>query len=306
MKRIKLFIVLWLILCLSIYTHAYAQNQPLADSLIGYLEENAHLEDSARYVLLKDIAFNTTNPSISIHYGKEAYKIAGKNGNFSHLGTASYLIGEGYKAQGKLALALQAYLESGQHYQTAAKVQGQATVYQAIANVYAVQKDFKMALRFYEEAISIFQQTNDTLRLAITLQNKGDAFREIQAYDSAYIYFNQSLTLFSSIRYEIGIAYNLGNIGLLQAAQGEFKQAEIQFEEATKILEKFGDHYAIADFSIQMATHYANRADHLQKAFFFAHQGLALATHDELSEQARDGSLMLSRLYSQTKDYEKA
>lgn len=123
--------------------------------------------------------------------------------------------------------------------------------------------------------------------------------------DSALVYFQESIGIFRPLDHELGVAYNLGNIGLVYASKSDFNQAEEKLNKALEILEKHGDSYAIADFAIQMADSYL-KSDKTKEAFPLVQRGLDLALKDGLKEQIRDASLKLSELYAQTKDYEKA
>lgn len=306
MTNLKKYLYLCLlILILSISGQAYAQNKPLADSLIRYLDNSSFVSDSVKYHVFKEISLNSTNPTQAIHYAKEAFQLAEKDQNFARLGATSTLIGEGYKAQGKLVLALEKFIESERYYAAAKKPVGQATAYSAIASLYSVQGEYQKGLSYLDMAIRIFQEKNDSLRLAIIFQNKGNTFMKMEKPDSALLYFQESIEIFRPLDYELGIAYNLGNIGLVYASKTDFNQAEEKLDKAFEILEKHGDNYAVADFAIQMAESYLDNGK-IKEAFPLVHKGLDLALQYGLKEQIRDASLHLSELYAQTKDYEKA
>lgn len=300
-KKFFFFLPLILVLGISIY----AQNQRLADSLINHLDSHPNIEDSVKYLVLNKIAEETTNPSQSVYYATEAYKIAIRENDYNKLGASSFVLGAAYKAQGKLVLALEKYIESEQYYIEAENIKGQATVYSYLASLYSVQNDYAKANYYFDKTITIFTENKDTTSLAIVLQNKGNAFRKIGEHDSALVYFNESLELFRYKKIDLGVAYNLGNIGLVYAAKSDFSRAEENLNKALQILEKYSDSYAIADFSIHMAESYLKNGN-TKEALPLVHRGLALALNDGLQEQIRDASLLLSRIYAQTKDYEKA
>jgi tetratricopeptide (TPR) repeat protein len=252
----KIFYILLFILGISLST--YAQNQSLADSLINYLDAQPTLSDSSKFVILKSISINSTSPSQVIFYANKAKVFAEKEGSHLKLAAINTILGAAYKAQGKMVLALENFLSAEQYYKIIENVIGQASVYAEIASLYSIQDDYKNAHLFMDKAIIIFKDQNDTIRLASLLQNKGNTFRKVKETDSAMVYFNQSLELFRHKKAELYIAYNLGNIGLALGLKGDFNQAELMFNEALEILEKYGDSYAIADFCSQMASIYFN------------------------------------------------
>lgn len=305
-KEVKIYFwILNFTFLLSIGPETYAQNKTLADSLISYLNLHPEIRDSLKFSVCKRISEESTSPSQALYYAKEAYKIALNKNNYSNLGSTSILIGEAYRAQGKLVTALEKFFESEQFYINAQNIKGQGVAYSNIASLYSVQENYKEAHRYFDKAIKIFREEHDTTRLAILWQNKGNAFRKMEEPDSAIIYFKESLRLFSFKKFELGIAYNLGNIGLIYAVRGDFTQAEEKVSQSLKILEKYDDFYAIADFSNQMGDIYFKNSQ-IEKAFSFVNRSLTLATEHGLKEQIRDASLKLSELYAQTAEYEKA
>ena len=58
-------------------------------------------------------------------------------------------------------------------------------------------------------------------------------------------YFNESGKLFKAAKYEIGVAYNLGNVGLVYAEKGKNIIAEEKLNEAIKFWFPIEDYYPI-------------------------------------------------------------
>lgn len=291
------------------YTTSFAQSPFVVDSLINVVENSQNLNASSKYHLFYKISVNSKIPSQTIHYAKEALQIAETENSNLKMAESYSMIGEGYKSQGKLPDALEAFFISLDYFKKEDNYPAQAVLLMYIADTYSGQGDAERAIQFYNKASEmLYGKTNsfgDTLRLAGIFHNKGDEYLKINNFDSAEVYFNQSIFLYKKINYELGIAYNFGNIGLLYAKQANYNKAKEKLNEAILILEKHKDNYAISDFSHQMADIYFKNGN-LQEAFPLALKSLDLAKQDGFKEQARDASLQLSELYSHIKDYEQA
>ena len=85
---------------------------------------------------------------------------------------------------------------------------------------------------YYHKAISILRQSNDSIQLASAILNAGEDLLNNNIYDSAFLFFNESRLIFERIKYPIGIAYSLGNIGIVYANTGENNLAEKNIKDA--------------------------------------------------------------------------
>ncbi len=115
-------------------------------------------------------------------------------------------------------------------------------------------------------------------------------------YNSALVYFNESGALFEQANYEVGKAYNLGNIGMVYANTGINDLAEKNINEAIRILEETGDYYPISVYLMAMSDIYVERGAP-KTALNYAQKSLTLAQQYGLKNEASDANLKLSELY---------
>ena len=284
---------------------AMAQNQSVADSLISYIEKEINISDSLRFEFYMKISFNSSSPSVGVFYAKEAIKIAEKENNYSKLGAFHRYAGEFYLAQNKLVLALQSFLESKKYYELEGNKIGKADVTASIASVYKNQKNFRKCLEYQKEAIEVYQRIQDTLRLAIGLQNHGNTYLQMYLPDSALKIFHVSLALFRAIDYDIGIAHALNNLGEVYHQKGDYSTAENRILEALQIFRNNGIDHSMAYGLITLGEIYS-KTNRIPEALPLVHQSLEIGKKENLLELISDASMVLSDLYSQSKDYEKA
>lgn len=275
---------------------ANCQNQTMADSLLQRLRKESEIIDSTRFKWLERIAYNSSSPEDNLKYGKKALEIAQKLNKPLWVAQSYIHIGDGYRLKGDASSAIKAYLKSAENYSLENDHVGLSSVYTSLGILYMSQDDFKNSIFYYNKAIQIFQQLNDSSRLATTLLNTGELYREFQRWDSAVIYFQRSKIIFKNLDYPIGTAYNLGNIGLVLAAQGYHDQAEENINQAIILLEKLGDRYPIAAYQISLADICAERGEY-SRAVKYAESSLNIGLEEGLKEQTRDASLKLSELY---------
>ena len=135
--------------------------------------------------------------------------------------------------------------------------------------------------------------------------NTGELYRTNHILDTALLYFKESGQIFDILNYKLGKAYNLGNMGLVYAEQGNHNLAEEYLVKATSVLQALGDQYPIAVFNTYMADIYKDKGD-LNRALEYALQSYNIALAEGLKEQVRDASLKLSELYEIALAYDKA
>jgi adenylate cyclase len=272
------------------------QDQKLADSLTRIYQEDT-AQGVGRLELLRNLSFNEVKDlNLALKYAEELIRLSQQEGNYLYLHRGYFQKGNKKKLLGDLEEALDAYFKSGAAARKANFIPGEATVYGAIGSVYAVSKNYKNAMLYYNKAIATLRQSNDSVALGSAILNAGDAFLTSENHDSALLYFKEAGTIFSKVNYEIGKAYSLGNIGMVYASTGVNSLAEIYMNEAIRIMEGAGDYYPICVYLLSMVDIYLEKDDQ-RTAQNYARRSLELAQHYRLKEQVSDANLKLSQLY---------
>ena len=218
----------------------YGQNQAVADSLETIYYSNQFSEDD-RLQLLYELAKNHSDPEMILKFSNELLSRAKALNSFEYIIRAYIQKGNALRLKGDLNMALQNLFE-GQKIANEEKGNPElGTVYKAIADVYSEMGDSQNAIQNYKNAISILKAENDSKFYADVLENIGDEYNlNLGKPDSALLFFKESGTIYRAIDNQMGIAYNLGNIGLCYALKGENDIAEKNIGLATDMLEEFG------------------------------------------------------------------
>jgi adenylate cyclase len=289
---------------LFLSSYSYSQNQKVADSLIQ-VYERSKLSGVPKLELLHNIAANHTVFKEKIKYANLLISSATESGNDFWLHKGYMELGSGYKLQGDLELALDSYLKSIDAARRADFKEGIGGAYASIAAIYTVNGNRKNAKLYYNLAIATLSKTSDSLVYASVILNAGEEYFQSDDYDSALMFYLNSHRIFLKLNYSIGVAYALGNSGMVYAKQGKNDLAEKNLNDAISILEELRDYYPICVYLTYMSDIYREKDDD-HAAMKYAQKSLELARQYGLKEQIGDANLKLSGLFEDSGDYRKS
>lgn len=277
------------------YITVFGQNQGVADSLESVYNSGQFVEND-RLPLLFDLARNHPDPEKVLIFSNELLRRAKDLDSIRFIVGAYTQKGNALRLKGDLNLALQNLLEGFNIANEDGRRREMGILYKNIADVYSGLGDYQNAILNYKNAIPILKEENDSINYAGVLENIGDEYNLLLKPDSALLFFKDSGAIYRALDYKLGIAYNLGNIGLAYAQKGDNGIAERNIGQATEMLEELGDYHPICVYLTIMSDIYAERGD-WEAAFGFAHKSLDLANQYSLKEQISDAYLKLSELY---------
>ncbi|MGB5372107.1 MAG: adenylate/guanylate cyclase domain-containing protein [Flavobacteriaceae bacterium] len=294
-SKIKAFYFLIGLYCFNGH-FAIAQDQRIADSLLGIYQTDT-LDGEARLELLKNLSFNAVDDyHLALKYADELIALATEDDNLAYQAHGYLRKGNAEKLMGNLEKALAAFFETAEIAKKNGRIPLEGSAYINIADIYAMANNHKNAMHYYQMAIATLRKSDDSISLASAILNAGDAHLTNKDYDSALVYFKESGAIFERSNYLIGKAYNLGNIGMVYAGQGQIDLAEKNIDEAIQILIAHGDYYPISVYLQSMADIFLEKGDR-PTALNYAKRSLALATQYGLKEQISTANLKLSELY---------
>ncbi len=272
-----------------------AQDQRIADSLAIIYKADT-VQGLAKLDLLDALAFNEIDDfNMAVQYAEELISISQQNSNDRYLGIGYFQKGTKKRLLGELEEALEAFIKSAEVASTES-LSTEGSAYGAIADIYIISDNHKNGMHYYKKAIATLRKSDDTIALASYILNAGDALLTNKEYNSALVYFKESGALFEQANYEVGKAYNLGNIGMVYANTGKNDLAEKNINEAIRILEETGDYYPISVYLMAMSDIYVERGAP-KTALNYGQKSLTLAQQYGLKNEASDANLKLSELY---------
>ncbi|MDX5585499.1 MAG: adenylate/guanylate cyclase domain-containing protein [Aureibaculum sp.] len=281
--------------CLGVY----GQNQSKADSLEP-IYETGNFKEADRLEILYDLASDHPDPEKALKYSEELLQRAQLLDSTRLIIRTLIQKGSALRLKGDLTEALESYFQGVKIAKAEEDIENLGNLYISIAGVYGVMGNRQNTIQYYKNAIAIFKDAkdrNDSISYSSALENLGDEYNlNLAKPDSALIFFKESGAIFKALNYKLGMAYNLGNIGLAYAQLGKNIMAEENINSATLILTELGDYYPISVYLTYMSDIYAARGDYTA-AFEAAQQSLKMARQYGLKEQISDANLKLSELH---------
>lgn len=291
------FFLLW-------FGEAIGQNQSIADSLVAEFEKMS-AKDTSRLTMLTLIANNQTDPREKLRYADMVLAEAKEQDNVKFLHHAYLNQGQAYRIMGDFDVAIYSLFKALDYAQKSRYRQGIAASNTALADVYSIIGSHSNSVLYYREALDQLTSRDSTLRATILL-NLGDEYYMSHRFDSALACFEESRYIYQQLGNDpSGLAYNLGNIGLVQAELDDLPQAEKNVRESIRILERLEDHYGRAIFLTYMSEIY-QRKGLLKAAKAFADSSMSISKRFGLKAEVRDNSLRLADIYAMNADYESA
>lgn len=287
------FLVLSILSC----THVQSQNQSMADSLEIIYERGNYKKDE-KLKLLKELSGNHPQTQKKLQYSDELIQYSTSIDSVDYLLTGYLNKGTALRLKGDYSEALESYFEAAKIAIDLKQPRNEGIVNVVIADVYSVMGNHNMAIDYYHLAISLLKKENDSLGVASALLNAGDEFFNHGDLDSALVYFEKSGEMFQKLKHESGLAYNLGNLGLVYAELGDNVKAEKNIVEAVRLLEEVGDYYPVSVYLTFMSDIYFEKGED-SIALSFANRSLELAKSYDLKEQISDAYLKLAELHEE-------
>ncbi len=281
-----------------------AQDQSLADSLI-VVYNTLPPKDTIRFEVLKEIANNQNDPRLKLQFSSKLIEEAKKVKSLHYLHHGYLNEGQAYRLVGDFDIAIYSLFKALAIAEEDENIRGIASANTALADVHSILGNHNNSIIYYQEAMKWLTEEDSSL-LAIILLNMGDEYYLSAMYDSALVSFEKSMAIYEALNNDpSGLAYNLGNIGLVQAEMGNLKEAESKVSQAIASLEVLEDHYGSAIFLSYMAEIYKEKGL-LKEAKVLADSSMRISKKYGLKAEIRDNSLRLADIYAMSSDYELA
>ena len=137
------------------------------------------------------------------------------------------------------------------------------------------------AFEFYNKAVVVATNQNDSLQLAYAYNNIGRLFTEQGLFRKSYQNLGKALFLFSGINDSSGVAYTYQSLGALHMLQGDYVSAEENYKEAYQIRLKLKISREILSAMIQLGKLYLDQDKNNEAIrYFHSADSLANTIHD--------------------------
>ncbi|WP_010521797.1 tetratricopeptide repeat-containing sensor histidine kinase [Aquimarina agarivorans] len=280
----------------------FAQNKRV-DSLLTILSDN-NLPKKKQAKTLLDLAIYHPNPKNQLNYANKSLKIASEINDLKLQAEALEEICHNQRSIGNIELSLNAAFKALEYYKILNLEKDQAICYTLIASSYLVNKDYNAAISFFLKAKKYYLNKNKFLDANITL-NLGETYRNKGNIDSAKICFKYVLNSNKLLKDDIIESYSLGNLGMVYNFENNLALAKQNLNKALEILKKLDDPYSTSVYIAELGLieQKENNSALAEKKILKAYD---MAKQAGLKEQLRDFSEMLTNLYEENQQFDKA
>jgi serine phosphatase RsbU (regulator of sigma subunit) len=223
-----------------------AQDQQEIDSLEKLLPKlNA---DSSKLDVLNELsaAIVDIDPSKSIKYAEEAYKLAETNHYQKRSATSLHNIGNGHFNQAEFKTALFYYMKSLHIQESIGNKSGILSASGSIGNVLLNMQQPDEALKYFEKSLALGRELNRKVGVASSIVSMGIAYSDKHDYKRSLEYTFEALKLFEELGYTEAVATCQNNIADSYQQLKDYPKAMVYVTKAYESYESTGNTYGMA------------------------------------------------------------
>lgn len=286
--------------------NSIAQKQPLADSLINYLNSNT-LPDSVKINAYGDISWELMGADInrSLEYAQKEFELSKKTKRLADVAQSESDLGNVYNRMANYDSALSHYFSGLKIRQSLGQPEKVAGIYTNIATVYMRQDKFREALDINFKTLKIFEEKKDTAKQANVLGNIGNIYYELEQYNSAEKFLQKGLLLAEKAKKPVILGNILVNLGGLKFASKQLDSALYYFTKAEKTMEDNGLPYNLAAVYNNIGKIYLEKQNYDKSIEFYLK---ALSNREQLNDKFGIGlsNMNIGELHKVTGNYGKS
>lgn len=267
-------------------------------------------DDEVKVHLLNSLGYEywIIDPVQSIIYGQQAKALAEIISDSTGLAFAHRVIGVAHWARGSYDRGLEYLLSGLTINRNLSDTLGEANCLMNIGLIYSDRADDDLALKYYFEALRLFEKVETDDRSATTYVKLATIFIRQKNFSAAYDFLRRAENIHRKGEFNYGIAEVLNRYGLLKTRTEEYDSAKLYLMQSLELSEGIQDNDGITRNYINLADVYlaenqVNNAEvSLKKALVAArkvqsHKWLK-EVYDRLQRIAREkGNLEKAILY---------
>jgi len=150
--------------------------------------------------------------------------------------------------------AIQFYLKALHIYENILNdLDGVATVYINIGNLYYSQENYEFAQHYFDEALKLYKKLEDKFGISICYTNIGNVLADNKEVSKGLNYYFQSIEIQEELKDRNGIAVNYNNIGDCYITLKQYNEASSYIDKAAEIANLVSDEGLLAVIYINKA-----------------------------------------------------
>lgn len=294
----------YLIFFALFYSSFYAQDKGKIDSLESVFVKKT-FSNTEELAILNTLAIHHFDTEKKLKYSTLLIQKASAQKALTYQLQGYIEKGNAYRLKSDFSEALNQYFKAVKIANSKALKKRLPVINIAIADVFSLLGEKRKALSYYNKSIEQLRIEKDSMNLASALLNAGDLYISSNALDQALRATNESKIIFEKIKYTTGLAYCLGNLGMIYAKLKEDAKAETYINQAITILSIQKDFYPICVYLMIMADIYIEKKEPA-KALAYSLRSLDLAKKYALKTEISESNLKLSKIYESKAEFQKS
>lgn len=214
-------------------------------------------------------------------------------------------IGFIYDDKGNVIKALEYYHKSLSIREELDDKLGIAVSLNNIGIIYIKQGEPEQALDYYLKSLAVKRQLGDKKSIATSLNNIAAVYKELGNLQKSIEYYTKSLLIREDIKDNKGIAVTLNNMGTLYKDRGSLDTALNYYNKALQIRQKIGDSRGLTNTLSNLGSIAFAKKDYTL-AEKYGLEALEIANNLGFLERIKDASYLLSEVYEKQEKWKDA
>ena len=241
----------------------------------------------------------------SLDYYEGAYRLAKYHRDSLGLVRVMNKIGKHYETLGNYPEALEYCLKAEMLHKGVKNNIEIANTYNHLGNIYHLLHHYEKAIFFHKRALAKRKQTGYREGVAKSLNNLGEVLIEKNLIDSATRCFSDSYLICYYLQYKKGMIKCILNQGIINNLKDSFAVAADNFAMAIHLSDTIRYNKGFIEACYQLALLY-KKMNRLKLSINYAKKGLHMAADKDVKSAIRDYNFLLSELYENAGNQEKA
>ena len=164
---------------------------------------------------------------------------------------------------------------------------------------------YEESIKYYLQALKIYESTKDPKRQATVNNNIGMVFSSLEQFDKAKIYHKKALQLFNQIKDKKGLSESYNNLAISLANEDSLAQSMVYFRKSLRIEEGLQDKKGIAESLNNVGTvHYYTGVN--DSALYYFEKSADIERQLKNFSGASESYNSIAQVYLETKQFPKA
>ncbi|UII29937.1 tetratricopeptide repeat-containing sensor histidine kinase [Fulvivirga ulvae] len=270
-----------------------------AQSKIDSLKERAesdNFEAKSNALMELFIAYRLTDLDSALYFAEQSQDLSYEYGDSLMIVRTEIAVGYVYQEKGFYQLAID-------HFQNALHIarrnqfkDREKFVLNNLGLTYYYYGKYDEALQYHFQSLSLREEENNQLEIAISCNNIGLVYYQIKDYNKAIEYFKRSLEIKKSLKDESKIEGTLINLGLCFSDLNNYDEAVNNFTRVLKLCERNGCEDRIKVDALNGAGLAYHSLDNVEQAELYLRDAMEIATNVGLQSHVVNNAHYLARI----------